>query len=397
MATIPKLLNIPSAYKASKIYSQIPTDGTGDLVPSRASVANRVNVNTVVEEMASNVLRLDYKDSACPQWLFEPQRTNLILRSEEIENAYWTIPTGGSVTANTTTAPDGTLTADTFIPSSSDERQEFITSASFGADLYCYSFFFKKETYSFIQISDNKDAVKYANFDLDTGVMGDMSAGISATITPYADGWYRCTYSYSTVAAISFRINVVDSATSARVSNFTGNGSGGIYVWGGQLEVGDYATSYVKTIASQVTRIVDTIASTDVSDYITTENAAMLVDVASVVGTNNGGTHCIRLGDVNGRVYIYPWGNTYLGAAVQSTNGTYHTFLFTERSKILFNISASNVDIWVNGVKEVSTGLAFELTTSNLAISGASKLFRMGKFALWNETLTDAQALEETT
>jgi hypothetical protein len=42
----------------------------------------------------------------------EPQRTNLLLQSEEFENAVWTAA-NLSVTANSTTAPDGTIAADT--------------------------------------------------------------------------------------------------------------------------------------------------------------------------------------------------------------------------------------------------------------------------------------------
>ena len=45
MATIPSISLIPSGYKAGKVYSVLPTDGSGDLTFARASTATRINKN----------------------------------------------------------------------------------------------------------------------------------------------------------------------------------------------------------------------------------------------------------------------------------------------------------------------------------------------------------------
>jgi hypothetical protein len=76
------LLVTPNGYKASKIYSAKPTDGTGDLAFSRASTAMRRNSAGLWEEVANNVPRLQYPvGGGCPSWLFEPQATNSFLNS----------------------------------------------------------------------------------------------------------------------------------------------------------------------------------------------------------------------------------------------------------------------------------------------------------------------------
>jgi len=76
------LVLIPSGIKTSKIYSQKPTDGTGDLTFTRASIATRTNASGVIESVASNVPRLDYSGGAtCPRLLLEGQRTNLVFPS----------------------------------------------------------------------------------------------------------------------------------------------------------------------------------------------------------------------------------------------------------------------------------------------------------------------------
>jgi hypothetical protein len=62
------LVMIPSGYKASKVYSVKPTDGTGDLTFTRSNdTASRVASNGLIEKV----------------------RTNLALYSEDFSNAAW--------------------------------------------------------------------------------------------------------------------------------------------------------------------------------------------------------------------------------------------------------------------------------------------------------------------
>jgi hypothetical protein len=75
------LVLIPSGYKATKLYSEIPTSGAGDFAWTRASNATRINSSGAIETMANNVPRLDYSFSSCPMALLETQRTNLVFPS----------------------------------------------------------------------------------------------------------------------------------------------------------------------------------------------------------------------------------------------------------------------------------------------------------------------------
>jgi hypothetical protein len=85
------LVMIPSGYKEDVVYSQIPTSGAGDLSFTRASNGTRINSAGLVE--------------VCP-W-------NLLQQSETFNNSYWFKRTGVTITADSTTAPNGTTTADT--------------------------------------------------------------------------------------------------------------------------------------------------------------------------------------------------------------------------------------------------------------------------------------------
>jgi hypothetical protein len=46
-------------------------------------------------------------------------------------------------------------------------------------------------------------------------------------------------------------------ADNGTTTNYTGDGYSGIYIWGAQLESSSFSTSYIKTVASQVTRSAD--------------------------------------------------------------------------------------------------------------------------------------------
>ena len=49
------LVLVPSGYKAGKVYSQVPTDGGGDLTFTRASSATRVNSDGLIEKVRTNL------------------------------------------------------------------------------------------------------------------------------------------------------------------------------------------------------------------------------------------------------------------------------------------------------------------------------------------------------
>ena len=72
----PSLIITPNAVKGGKLYSVIPTNGTGDLDVVRATSATRVNESGNIEVVPANVARIDYSKWQ-PAILVEPQRTNL--------------------------------------------------------------------------------------------------------------------------------------------------------------------------------------------------------------------------------------------------------------------------------------------------------------------------------
>ena len=102
-------------YKAGSLYGWTPSSGSlVDFSVTRAgATATRVNSSGLIESVSANVPRWDWAEGgSCPSLLVEPQRTNLALRSEELDNGVYAL-VNATITADSTTSPDGTTTADT--------------------------------------------------------------------------------------------------------------------------------------------------------------------------------------------------------------------------------------------------------------------------------------------
>jgi hypothetical protein len=79
------LIITPNAEKVGKLYSVIPSDGSGDLTVVRGTTATRVNSLGLVENVAVNEPRFNYETvGGCPAILIEPQRMNRLLNSETV-------------------------------------------------------------------------------------------------------------------------------------------------------------------------------------------------------------------------------------------------------------------------------------------------------------------------
>ena len=260
------LIVTPNAYKAGKLYSLKPTDGSGDLGVVRATTATYVDADGVIQTALANEPRFDYSNGSCPSILVEPQRTNLLLRSEEFDNASWS-KANVTVAANQTIAPDGNLTADLLAGIGTGTSYSYQNATVVSGQTYTISIFAKKNQTNFLQIfgSGGFGANTWANFDLENGTIGSKDASTTATITAYPNGWYKCTISNTTVSTTDGCFFVpVNSATASRNPSFNATNHS-IYIWGAQLEAGSNATSYIPTVASTVTRNADAISKSGLS------------------------------------------------------------------------------------------------------------------------------------
>ncbi len=217
------LLIIPSGYKGGKAYSEIPTNGNGDLTWTRASDAWRTNADGLIQRVP---------------W-------NLLQRSEEFDNAVWS-KTNATITANSTTAPNGTLTADSLIEDSTNNLHIASQSVSLAGGIYSASVYVKPNGRNWVFINIAAAGSYGAYFDIANGVVGTIQANItSATMTSAGNGWYRCVITANT-GVTSPRIAIY-TATANGTNSYTGDGTSGLFIWGAQLVEGSSAQTYFPT------------------------------------------------------------------------------------------------------------------------------------------------------
>jgi hypothetical protein len=274
------LVTTPNGYKAGTLYSIKPTSGAGDMTVVRATTATRVNSAGLIESVANNVPRLDYLNASCPSLLVEPQRTNLVLYSEQFDNAAW-IKTNTSVTANNTTSPDGTTNADKLSATIStivNPAEMLQATSQSGSTTYSYSVYAKKSTSNFIALRHTGvSGNPYAWFNLNTGTIGTVESGITAKIESVGNGWYRCIVTGTTAAVVG--VNRVDMIVSDNDGNYICAINGSIFIWGAQLELGSYPTSYIPTTSAAVTRNADVISKTGISSLIGQTEGTVFIEL----------------------------------------------------------------------------------------------------------------------
>lgn len=284
--------------------------------------ATRTNSSGYIELMAADTPRFDFNPLTlvCRGLLIEESRVNTLTYSQAIDNAAWA-KVAGSVPVDTTTSPDGTSNALKFIENTATAQHNLqsatVTGVTAGATLSA-SFYVKAagRTSGWLQVNaSNFSAGFRAVFNLSTvttstATFGAGSSASSSSITDVGNGWYRVTVT-GIVDASSTSIKIVlFLTTSAGASSYLGDGVSGVWMWGAQLEVGVFSTSYIPTDASQVTRTADVAVMTG-SNFSDWYSAGAGSIVASALPSAVSGTQpAVQFDDNTANEIIVLQGNT---------------------------------------------------------------------------------------
>ena len=398
MATIPSIAMIPSGVKASKLYSVLPTDGAGDFTTTRASVATRVNENGLIEEVASNVPRLDYSDGTCPSLLLEPAARNFLIQSESFDDVAWTKDLSGVasapvVTANQGISPDGTLNADRIVfdlnggASSGDGSiiQQVITLT--GINVNTRSVYLKSNT----------------NLSYDI-ILGTNTANSSAEKITVTTEWQRFEVTQTpTTTATNFYLGLRNAFGFSGLSD-----SADVLVYGASLEENSYATSYIKTVGTTQTRVADSASGSGNSTVINSAEGTLYFEGSALADDGTSRRLSISDGTANNHISIdiSEYTNTIIGR-VRSSNIEYAFMTTTgvtqsNTNKIALKYKSNDCSLWVNGVElvtDISVTMPIGLSELSFDNGGGINNFygKTKSVQVYTTALSDAELTALTT
>ncbi len=374
----------PTGYSEDKIGSAIPVDGNGDFTFARNSSATRVNQAGLIEASQSNdTPRLDYTTGE-GAFLIEPQSTNLLLYSENFTLGVWQDEGGNQVVnTNVETSPSGTLTASKLTVSSGSintRKLWYYFSTTIGLD-YTYSVY-----------------IKAVDGQVNTGFisLATLDTHINQTFFTATDVWQR--------VVVTATAN--DTVTRALI---TGDANCQIFIWGAQLEQQSYATSYIPTVGSTVTRIADRANSSGNSDLFNDSEGVLYAEIASLAeSVGNNKKFSISSGaPSNSILFSFRDTNNQIQVLVKSggTNTVNSTPTIspavTNFFKIAIKYKTDDFALFVNGTK-VATDTSCAMPTGLNTLSfdrgdgGQDYIGKVKCVAVFKEALTDAELTQLT-
>jgi surface protein len=200
--------------------------------------------------------------------LVEEARSNLLTYSEQFDVlGIWTPPRLEPVTANATISPDGQTTADYIEQASGQTNAGAIYAApTLSVQTYVFSVYAKAAEKTWARLHYNPTGGPFAYFNLSTCQVGATGNSLLfASATNAGNGWCRVVMGFNGAAAA----NAVAAYLADTDNNSTVTDSGGIYLWGAQLEAGAFPTSYIPTESISLSRAADvaTVEGTDFSSW----------------------------------------------------------------------------------------------------------------------------------
>ena len=377
---------------ANGSYTFYYTATNHQIAIERNTPCNMYLENLVVKEVTrDNVPRIDYTGGGCPHILAEPQRINVVANSDPTSNegaagniAYETFSWGlGTLIENSVYYADNTVT-----------RFRRLGGSLVASTYYAFSFYCIKDDLSAptFALGINDDFIVKLN-----GLQVSQSLD-EVEIKDKGNGVYFITIASDRGTG---SINVIEKTAA--------NTSIGFRVSGFQIEAGSYATSYIPTSGSTVTRNQDIFTRDGIGSLINSQEGVLFLEIAAL--SNDGTNRAISISDgtLNNRIFVF-YSTSSNQVRVQGKVGNVVQFSFTESIlnatnfiKLAIKYKENDFALWLDGVEvdTDSSGVTFPADTLNelqFAVGGTSSRFfgKVKQLQVYESALTDEQLLQLT-
>jgi hypothetical protein len=396
-------------------------DFTRPTTATETGIGSRENSSGNIESVAANLPRIDYLGGTA-HILLEPQSTNTATYSNDFtQGSIFDSSNAPSVNAVLTsqqaTSPDGTNNAWLLKDNNSGGTgvvalRYFDTNVT-SNDFNTISIFVKKALANDFILLKSGGFDTNGNgstwFNINDGTLGNVSGSHTAKIEDYGSGFYRCSITFKSITDVAGSIQLQLASTNGS-DQVTKDGTNGVYIFGIQCEADtsqDFATSYIPTSGTTVTRSADEANNSGSSDLISSTEGVLYIEAK----TDNSSVGSISINDGTLSTRITARFRTDTSKIQMTTSGSTNDFNFNSATitlsqynkiAIVYN-SSGQYYFFINGVKSAvqskGTFGSNSFTQLDFNRGGGGEVFQ-GKVkcvAVFKEALTDAQLTSLTT
>lgn len=315
---------------------------------------------------------------------------NLLLRSEEFDNASWS-KTDTTVTANAIASPDGLTTADLLTEGSAGTATADTTfTASASGVAHTASVYMKAGTstgWVRLSVYETANATNIVNLwvNMATGALGSTSVGGTGvsgggTTTTLLNGWYRISLSF-TIAATALTMMTRSATADSSTTRVSGADR---YQWGAQVNQGSVAAAYQKTVATTtewganqnlVTHSEGTVSQCSVASNVTNAGTSITGYAASVQFGDNSIARILY------KSYVPKSGSTYTISVIVQMD---------DNSPPVVGLNNSSGDFCLVSSTRVTTG-------TPVVTSLGGNVYRVSSSFVTPHTLSDWGVVKYTT
>ena len=314
-----------------------------------------------------------------PHLLLEPSSTNLVTFSEDLSD--WTL-VNGTLTSNATVSPDGTQNADKVVFGNGGlDFKKTVTVVA--GQTYTLSFYIKLESGTALQgrFYDNSNSANIEYYTYTSQISGTEWSRVTRSVTAPSG----CT---------QMQIWLLAASSTAVTASF----------WGAQFEQQSYATSYIPTAGTTITRAAETCNNSKPS--VNSTEGVLYAEVASLTTEGAGATRLsVNDGSQDNNVTIgYSASNT-VRIIIRSSGSNQalitSTQTITDFLKIAVKYKANDFALYINGslIGTDTSGSAPSGMNNVSFDKGDGTLDFYGKvkgLAVYNEALSESQLMQLT-
>ena len=358
-----------------------------------------------------NVPRIDYTGGGCGSLLLEKQSTNLITYSEQFDNAAW-FKENVAITPNAIASPSGLIDADMLVENSSNAFHAFRNTSAISATVavHTFSIFLKTAGRRYANLSYNTNGSSYVNgfiVDLQDGVITQTvgTFSVAPSVQNYGNGWFRVSYGAALDGGSFVYVNGAassNSLTTAGRAIYIGSGSSSFYVWGADLQLGSFPTSYIPTTTTAVTRVVDSFNLNNIysNGLISASGGTLFIEFKTKAFRDNG-SQIVYIGDATNQLFIYGGSDDISFIVARFLGGAFSNVYLSSANtnnniKLAFKWDGTFLNIFENGVKVVTNNSFTAVNLPNFIGQGTND-FKIQSTMLFPSPKSDADIIALTT